>query len=386
MGDEIPSCPSPIYLLPPAPPPTPSPTPDPLESTTRNGGFTPNRRPPLRFTTEFDSEGPLFLHKVSCKFFDSLAKLKFSFQNNTKGEIFCPQLGFITKNLSVLYDFESRNALLRGSLDLGQNLQLRTTYDVQSDQIWIPEYIGIRWSTKYSSVSFNCKNKKSILTSLYFGSVFQFNYQYHKEQLGAVAVIASLPNPSVKLELSSSVPSNGLPRAALQFPYGEIALEQRENVEEKIEGKKILSVDGILKSPMLNGIGTVVYNGNDLNLRYIYKDTKLSFIPCINLPSNKVSFAFKRRFSPSDKFSYWYHFDSSAWSAVYKHTIGKDLKIKAGYDSDVRLGWASLWVGPEDGKTKDAPRKLKAQMMLQVPQDGIKSSALMFRVKKRWDF
>ncbi|PKU79985.1 outer envelope pore protein 37, chloroplastic-like [Dendrobium catenatum] len=131
MGDEIPSCPSPIYLLPPAPPPTPSPTPDPLESTTRNGGFTPNRRPPLRFTTEFDSEGPLFLHKVSCKFFDSLAKLKFSFQNNTKGEIFCPQLGFITKNLSVLYDFESRNALLRGSLDLGQNLQLRTTYDVQ---------------------------------------------------------------------------------------------------------------------------------------------------------------------------------------------------------------------------------------------------------------
>ncbi|KAI0515731.1 hypothetical protein KFK09_008398 [Dendrobium nobile] len=306
MGDEIPSCPSPIYLLPPAPPPTPSPPPDPLESTTRNGRFTPNRRPPLRFTTEFDSEGPLFLHKVSCKFFDSLAKLKFSFQNNTKGEIFCPQLGFITKNLSVLYDFESRNALLRGSLDLGQNLQLRTTYDVQ-------------------------------------------------------------------------------PRAALQFPYGEIALEQRENVEEKIEGKKVLSVDGILKSPMLNGIGTVVYNGNDLTLRYIYKDTKLSFIPCINLPSNKVSFAFKRRFSPSDKFSYWYHFDSSAWSAVYKHTIGKDLKIKAGYDSDVRLGWASLWVGPEDGKTKDAPRKLKAQMMLQVPQDGIKSSALMFRVKKRWD-
>ncbi|KAH0464581.1 hypothetical protein IEQ34_007367 [Dendrobium chrysotoxum] len=355
MGDEITSCPSPIYLLPPALPPTPSPTLDPLESTTRNGGFTPVRRPPLRFTTEFDSEGPLFLHKVSCKFFDSLAKLKFSFQNNTKGDIFCPQLGFITKNLSVLYDVESRNALLRGSLDLGKNLQLRTTYDVQ--------------------------------------------VEHYSEQLGAVAVIASLPNPSVKLELSSSVPSNGLPRAALQFPYGEIALEQRENVEEKIEGKKVLSVDGILKSPMLNGICTVVYNGNDLNLRYIYKvidlefasiyfslaDTKLSFIPCINLPSNKVSFAFKRRFSPSDKFSYWYHFDSSAWSAVYKHTIGKDLKIKAGYDSEVRVGWASLWVGSEDGKTKDAPRKLKAQMMLQVPQDGIKSSALMFRVKKRWD-
>ncbi len=42
--------------------------------------------------------------------------------------------------------------------------------------------------------------------------------------------------------------------------------------------------------------------------------------------------------------SYWYHFDSKYWSAVYKHTYGKDFKFKAGYDSEVRLGWASLWV------------------------------------------
>lgn len=42
--------------------------------------------------------------------------------------------------------------------------------------------------------------------------------------------------------------------------------------------------------------------------------------------------------------SYLYHFDSNNWSAVYKHTVGKDYKFKAGYDSDVRLGWASLWV------------------------------------------
>lgn len=44
-------------------------------------------------------------------------------------------------------------------------------------------------------------------------------------------------------------------------------------------------------------------------------------------------------------FSYWYNFDANNWSAVYKHTYGKDLKFKAGYDSEVRLGWASLWVG-----------------------------------------
>lgn len=131
MGNEIPPNPNPIYLPPPALPPAPSPTSDPLESATRNGRFMSMWRPPLRFTTEFDSEGPLFLHKVSCKFFDSLAKLKFSFQNNTKGEIFYPQLGFTTKNLSVLYDVESRNGLLRGLLNLGKNLQLQTTYDVQ---------------------------------------------------------------------------------------------------------------------------------------------------------------------------------------------------------------------------------------------------------------
>ena len=42
--------------------------------------------------------------------------------------------------------------------------------------------------------------------------------------------------------------------------------------------------------------------------------------------------------------SYCYNFDSNYWSAVYKRTYGKDFKFKAGYDSEVRLGWASLWV------------------------------------------
>lgn len=42
--------------------------------------------------------------------------------------------------------------------------------------------------------------------------------------------------------------------------------------------------------------------------------------------------------------SYWYNCDSNYWSAVYKHTYGEDFKFKAGYDSEIRLGWASLWV------------------------------------------
>ena len=43
-------------------------------------------------------------------------------------------------------------------------------------------------------------------------------------------------------------------------------------------------------------------------------------------------------------FSYHFNFDTDDWNAVYKHTIGKKYKLKAGYDSEVRVGWASIWV------------------------------------------
>jgi len=194
-------------------------------------------------------------------------------------------------------------------------------------------------------------------------------------------MVANLADPGYALELSSLIPSVGPPRATLKFPLGEVSLLEREDEEVK----RTLSVNGILKGQILNGVCTAQYSDEDLKLRYIYKDEEMSFIPSISLPSNAFSFAFKRRFGPSDKLSYWYNFDSNFWSAVYKHTYGKDFKFKAGYDSEVRLGWASLWVGDEAGKAKTAPMKMKVQFMLQVPQDDIKSSALMFRVKKRWD-
>ncbi|PKA66723.1 Outer envelope pore protein 37, chloroplastic [Apostasia shenzhenica] len=330
MGDATPPSPNPMYPLTPASPPSDFP-----KSPPSSGSLF--RRPPLRYTSEFDSESPLFLHKFSSKFFDSLAKLKLTFKNDMKGEISCPQLSFRTENLSIVYDVKSRNALLKGSLDLSKNINVHSTYDIQ-------------------------------------------------EQLGVVGMVASLPDPPVKLELSSLVPTFSLPRATLGFPFGEVALEQREDAKDHDQVKKVLSVSGILRSRVMNGLCTVMYNDNSLNLRYLYKDEEMSFIPSIHLPSKALSIAFKRRFSPLDKLSYCYHFDSSNWSAVYKHAIGADHKFKAGYDSDVRLVWASLWVGPEDGKAKAAPMKLKAQIMLQVPQDDIRSSALMFRVKKRWDF
>ncbi|CAK9182273.1 unnamed protein product [Ilex paraguariensis] len=161
-------------------------------------------------------------------------------------------------------------------------------------------------------------------------------------QQGEVAMVADLAGPAYKLELTSPVPSVGMqPKATLKFPLGEVSLEDK--VEEEEEAKRMLSLNGILKGYILNGVCNAEYKDKSLNFTYSYKDEQMAFIPHISLPSNSLSFAFKRQFGPSDKLSYWYNFESSNWSAVYKHTVGKEFKLKAGYDSEVRLGWASLW-------------------------------------------
>ncbi|XP_012488617.1 outer envelope pore protein 37, chloroplastic [Gossypium raimondii] len=326
-----PSSQTPDYLIspittpvPPSPPPPPT-KPNQFLSLISN-------RPSLRVTSEFDSDSRVFFHKVSCKLFDDLAKLKLSFVNNVKREISGSLLALTSKHLSIHYDPEEQNALIKTSFDVGPKLQFKAAHDV-------------------------------------------------KAKRGEVAMVANVADPGYAVEVSSPVPYIGLPKATIRFPTGEVTLEERE--DEEVPRK--LLINGILKGPILNGVGAAHYTDEELRLRYSYKDESLSFIPSISLPSNAVSFAFKRRFSPSDKLSYWYNFDSNCWSAVYKHTYDKDFKFKAGYDSEVRLGWASLWVGEENGKAKTAPMKMKVQFMLQVPQDDIKSSALMFRVKKRWD-
>ncbi|PQQ03392.1 la-related protein 6B [Prunus yedoensis var. nudiflora] len=223
--------------------------------------------------------------------------------------------------------------------------------------------------SKHLSINYDFEDQSTLLS----GSV--------DAQQGEASVVAKLAEPGYAFELSSPVPSVGFPKATLKFPLGEVSLEEKEEEETK----RMLSINGIVKGQILNGLCTAHYADEDLKLRYSYKDEEMSFIPTFSVPSNALSFAFKRRFSPSDKLSYWYNFDSNYWSAVYKHTYGKDLKLKAGYDSEVRLGWASLWVGDEGGKARTAPMKMKVQFMLQVPQDDIRSSTLMFRVKKRWD-
>ncbi|KAK2632955.1 hypothetical protein EUGRSUZ_L00828 [Eucalyptus grandis] len=257
------------------------------------------KRLALRVTSEYDSESSVFLHKVSCKLLDGLAKLKLSFRNDWKGEVAEPRLAFVSRHLSLHYDVEEQSALLHSAFDVGPRLHLKAEHDVKAQQ-------------------------------------------------GVMSLVADLAEPGYALELSSPVPTVGLPRATLKFPLGEVSLEERGGGSEE-------------------------------------NDEELSFIPTISLPSNALSVALKRRFSPSSKLSYWYNFDTDYWSAVYKHTYGKDFKFKAGYDLEARVGWASLWVGDEVGKAKTAPMKMKVQFMLQVPQDDINSSLLMFRVKKRWD-
>ncbi|KFK37218.1 hypothetical protein AALP_AA4G229100 [Arabis alpina] len=329
------------------PPPSPSPTLQSSSSELSPPSPPPNsstfpflkslNRPKLRVTSEFDSDSLLFFNKVSCKLFDNLAKLKLSFQNNSQREVSQPQLSLTSKHLSVQYDLEEKNTFVKSSVDIGPRLQLRALHNVKAQQ-------------------------------------------------GEIAMEANLPEPGYSLELASPVPI-GYPRATLKFPLGEISVQEKDEAEEEEVEKKnrVLSVNGILKRKIMSGVCSALYTDEELRLKYAYKDDALSFIPSISLPSNAASLAFKRRFSPSDKLSYWYNFDSNMWSAVYKRTYGKDYKFKAGYDSDVRLGWASLWVGDEAGKVKTTPMKMKVQFMLQVPQDDIKTSVLMFRVKKRWD-
>ncbi|MBA0593589.1 outer envelope pore protein 37, chloroplastic [Gossypium raimondii] len=325
--------PTPAAPPPPMAQPPPSPPPPSLVRTYSGKLLSLlSERPSLRATSEFDSDSRVFFHKVSCKLFDNLASLKLSFINDSKREISEPQLMLTSKYLSIHYDPDEQNALIRTSFDVGPMLNFNVAHDLKAQQ-------------------------------------------------GEVSMYASLPSPGFGVQVSSSFPYSGLPRATIRFPMGEVTLEEREEADVL----RTLSVKGILRGQILNGVCSAHYVDEELKLRYIYKDQAMSFIPSISIPSNAVSFAFKRRLSPSDKLSYWYKLYSNNWSAVYKHTYKKSFKLKAGYDSEVRLGWASIWVGDKNGRARTAPMKMKVQFMLQVPQDDIKSSTLMFRVKKRWD-
>ncbi|KAG2615372.1 hypothetical protein PVAP13_3NG061300 [Panicum virgatum] len=254
------------------------------------------RRPPIRVTSEFDSERRLFSHRLSCRVLDGLAKLRLRLSHAAgEGGIAWgpPDVALLARNFSVVVDPASRGAVLRGSADLAGSLRLRASHNTK-------------------------------------------------------------------------------PRATFFIPKGEVS------IKEKIldEGDRILSVNGLVKSHVLNGVCTAVYSDNAMNIKYRYKDDEISFIPSISLPSNSLSFAFKRQLTPSDKLSYRYNFDTNYWGAIYKHKENKHLKWKAGYESDNRLGYASLWVGDAGGSTKEVPLKAKVHFTLKVPQDNVQNSVV----------
>ncbi|CAN6357965.1 unnamed protein product [Urochloa humidicola] len=338
----------------PAVPATPDPTPPPPETKPP----LVRQRPPVRVTSEFDSERRLFSHRFSCRVLDGLAKLRLRVSHGAGGGGIAwgpPDVALLARNFSVVVDPASRGAVLRGAADLAGSLRLRASHNTKNCQSGEQSYIHVGCSAHCLSVSCNYEYDKSIVSCIHLDRCFQFKYHSRKEQQGEVSVTANLGDSPCKIELSSMVPPNGLPRATFFFPNGEVS------IKEKIldEGDRILSVNGLVKSHVLNGACTAVYNDNAMNIKYRYKDDEISFIPSISLPSNSLSFAFKRQLTPSDKLSYWYNFDTNYWGAIYKHKENKHLKWKAGYESDNRLGWASLWVGDAGGSTKGVPLKAK---------------------------
>ncbi|KAE8657709.1 Chloroplast outer envelope protein 37, putative isoform 2 [Hibiscus syriacus] len=152
----------------------------------------------------------------------------------------------------------------------------------------------------------------------------------HKDPQEQNALIKSSFDVGPKLHFK--VAHDVKPKATIRFLTGEVTLEEKEEEEEEVSRK--LLINGILKGPILNGVGAAHYTDKELKLRYSYKH--FTDVECCII-------SIQGRFTLSDKLSYWYNFSSNGWSAVYKHMYDRDFKFKAGYDSEVRLGWASLW-------------------------------------------
>ncbi|XP_057517962.1 outer envelope pore protein 37, chloroplastic-like [Amaranthus tricolor] len=151
------SDPSSFQPQPPAPPPPPSTdNPSTAPQTTSFGLFSFQKRPPLRVTTEFDSDSSIFFHKISSKLFNGFAKLKLSFQNNPKGEIADPQVAIITKHLAFHYDIEEQNALVKGFLDVGPNLKLKAFHDVKVSLSLVFSVYILFWNVIKLNYSLNC--------------------------------------------------------------------------------------------------------------------------------------------------------------------------------------------------------------------------------------
>jgi hypothetical protein len=92
------------------------------------------QRPPVRVTSEFDSERRLFSHRFSCRVLDGLAKLRIRVSHGAGGGGIAwgpPDVGLLARNFSVVVDPASRGAVLRGSTDLAGSLRLRASHSTK---------------------------------------------------------------------------------------------------------------------------------------------------------------------------------------------------------------------------------------------------------------
>ncbi|KAG0628419.1 hypothetical protein M758_1G025300 [Ceratodon purpureus] len=285
----------------------------------------------VKLSTEYDSEGGVFVNKLSTRVLNGLAKLTGSIQGDPSGEFRYPLLGVVTKYLSVLYDHEDRNALVTMNADVGKNLSVKYLRDIKAQQ-------------------------------------------------GEVKLMAHTASLKYKTEISYEVPATTLPKVVCTFPLGQLKAEEVELDEDRA-----IALSGFIGGSVLNGQAVASYSDENATLKYTFKDDELTLVPSISWPQLSPSLAFKRQFGPKNKISYFQNLETSTWTAVYKYKPVDDFKVKLGYDSEVRLCWASFWLGKEDSGAKTAPKKCKMQVMLHVPQDDVKSGLLLFRLKKRWD-
>ncbi|GAB2276750.1 hypothetical protein Dimus_011467 [Dionaea muscipula] len=162
-------------------------------------------------------------------------------------------------------------------------------------------------STRYVSLSCYLKEQNALLKVLcHIGSSLQLRAAHDvKAQRGEVGIITNLVNPAYKLELASAIPSTGLPKVTLKATFAEVSMEGKDDEE-----KRILLINGCARGSLMDGVCTGSYNNEILNLRYLYKDEEMTFIPSISMPLKALEqfekrsisgFAFKRRFGPSSK-------------------------------------------------------------------------------------
>eukprot|EP00270_Netrium_digitus_P003107 TRINITY_DN13527_c0_g1_i2.p1 TRINITY_DN13527_c0_g1~~TRINITY_DN13527_c0_g1_i2.p1 ORF type:complete len:269 (+),score=69.27 TRINITY_DN13527_c0_g1_i2:166-972(+) len=261
-----------------------------------------------------------------------------------------PLLGFFSKYVVVDYDVEDKNALVAVNSELSQNIKLTYRHDVKA-------------------------NQGTLVTTV----------RTDDEQFGAELMFDVLA-PDRNKNSKGVVPLGDLVRTMFAFPQGAM-----KYVDPDKDFGEPPGLSAVLGAPLSSGIAYADYRNVDrsLDLKFKYKDEKLTLTPSLYLPSMRCVLAFKRRFNSSNKLSLTYDFSDVEWSAVYKKILDKEgegnLKLKIGYDSSVRMGWASLWVGREGTGAARVPFKTKMQFMLQLPQDDLKTLVLLFKAKKRID-